>query len=59
MTAGRRPHRFVRDPQTPGVCLRCLLIKANAVHDESRLAEVEAETHEAQDAARRRIGEED
>ncbi len=52
-----RPHAFVEDAATPGVCKLCPLIRANAVHDPARVAVVEAEVHEVQEQVRRQCGE--
>jgi len=57
------PHRYEENPDAPGTCQRCPLIRRNEVHDEDRLAELEAlaadRAREGAAEDRRRLGETD
>ena len=55
-TAKSRPHRYV-DPEATGVCEECPLPKANRIHSEEAIAELERAVDERHDEAARRAGE--
>ncbi len=52
-----KPHRPIPDPDAPGTCSRCHLIRKNGAHDPDRIAAVEADAQDRQDAMRSRLGE--
>lgn len=54
-----RPHHYREDPDTPGVCRHCPLIRANRIHDPTAVAQVEAEDHAVATAVRAQCGERD
>lgn len=54
-----RPHHYQQDPDTPGVCRWCPLIRANRIHDPDLVAQAEAEDHAVAAQVRAQCGERD
>ena len=51
------PHGYLANPEAPGTCRRCRLIKGHRLHNPAEVGKADAERDAAAAEERRRLGE--